>query len=176
MKKRWVKLAHSTLIFLQADSEKFFRGEVFGKESCIRGGKASPAGGGHRRRIGLSSGDWHGPLWRTAGVYGAELLVVPVLYVVIKSLEAHFLGGEIPPDDFGDGSSGNSKYYHRQRLERTYMAIGGIGGLIVGASQEWLRQLREKREREEEQSSRPIQSLLDYSLKGIQAGGIEGGR
>lgn len=33
--------------------------------------------------------------------------VVPVLYVVIKSLEAHFLGGDIPPDDFWDGSSGN---------------------------------------------------------------------
>ena len=131
---------------------------------------ATGAGSASRRVIGTAL--FGGLLVSTV----LSFLVVPVLYVVIKSLEAHFLGGEIPPDDFGDGSSGNSKYYHRQRLERTYMAIGGIGGLIVGASQEWLRQLREKREREEEQSSRPIQSLLDYSLKGIQAGGIEGGR
>ena len=41
-----------------------------------------------------------------------------------------------------------SKNY--QRLERIYMLVCGTGGLIVGTTQEALRQLQEKRDREEE--------------------------
>lgn len=43
-----------------------------------------------------------------------------------------------------------SQIYQDRRLERIYMAIGGVGGLIVGTTQEALRQLQEKRDREEE--------------------------
>lgn len=39
----------------------------------------------------------------------------------------------------------NSKPY--QNLERTYMIICGTGGLIVGTTQEALRQLQEERDR-----------------------------
>ena len=36
-----------------------------------------------------------------------------------------------------------------RHLERTYMVIGGAGGFIIGASLEGLRQLKDKRDREE---------------------------
>ena len=39
----------------------------------------------------------------------------------------------------------SSKHY--QNLERTYMIICGTGGLIVGTTQEALRQLQEERDR-----------------------------
>ncbi len=39
----------------------------------------------------------------------------------------------------------SSKHY--QNLERTYMLICGTGGLIVGTTQEALRQLQEERDR-----------------------------
>jgi uncharacterized protein YacL len=44
----------------------------------------------------------------------------------------------------------NSRPY--RHLARTYMAVCGTGGLLVGASQEALRQLQEKRDREEKDS------------------------
>ena len=40
-----------------------------------------------------------------------------------------------------------------QNLERVYMIVGGVGGFFVGWSWEGLRQLKEKRDREEETSS-----------------------
>lgn len=43
-----------------------------------------------------------------------------------------------------------SQVYQRQRLERIYMLVCGVGGLVVGTTQEALRQLQEKRDREEE--------------------------
>lgn len=40
----------------------------------------------------------------------------------------------------------SSPYRH---LERTYMVVFGSGGLLIGASQEALRQLKQKRDQEE---------------------------
>lgn len=39
-----------------------------------------------------------------------------------------------------------SDLYQRQRLERIYMLICGVGGLLVGTTQEALRQLQEERD------------------------------
>lgn len=38
-----------------------------------------------------------------------------------------------------------------QNLGRYYVAVGGVGGFLVGWSWEGLRQLKEKRDREEEE-------------------------
>ncbi len=40
-----------------------------------------------------------------------------------------------------------------QNLDRIYMTVGGVGGFLVGGSWEGLRQLKEKRDREERQLS-----------------------
>ncbi len=40
-----------------------------------------------------------------------------------------------------------------QRLGRVYLVVGGVGGFMVGWSWEGLRQLKEKRDREESQRS-----------------------
>lgn len=46
-----------------------------------------------------------------------------------------------------------SQTYQRQRLERIYMLVCGTGGLLVGTTQEALRQLQEQRDREENNQS-----------------------
>ncbi len=43
-----------------------------------------------------------------------------------------------------------SQAYQDRRIERIYMVIGGVGGLIVGTTQEALRQLQEQRDRDED--------------------------
>jgi hypothetical protein len=40
-----------------------------------------------------------------------------------------------------------------QNLRRVYMAVGGVGGFVVGWSWEGLRQLKDRRDREEAQLS-----------------------
>lgn len=40
-----------------------------------------------------------------------------------------------------------SQAYQDQRIERIYIVIGGVGGFIVGTTQEALRQLQEERDR-----------------------------
>lgn len=50
-----------------------------------------------------------------------------------------------------------SETYREQRLERIYMAIGGVGGLIIGTTQEALRQLQEERELDEQKRAQQSQ-------------------
>jgi len=83
---------------------------------------ATGAGSGSRWAIGTAL--FGGLLVSTV----LSFLIVPVLYVVIKSLEAHFLGGERPPDDFGDGSSGNGLTLGRDADSR--LSATGAGSAV----------------------------------------------
>lgn len=44
----------------------------------------------------------------------------------------------------------SSEIYRQERLEKIYMLVCGVGGLVVGTTQEALRQLQEERDREED--------------------------
>ncbi|MEM6716506.1 MAG: hypothetical protein AAGD09_27140 [Cyanobacteria bacterium P01_F01_bin.56] len=47
---------------------------------------------------------------------------------------------------------------HYQNLRRVYVVVGGAGGFVMGWSWEGLRQLKEKRDREEAELTQSAQS------------------